>query len=52
MDMLEEPEFWVAVAFVIFVGMLIYVGAHKMLIEALDAPQRRASRPSSTRRAA
>jgi F-type H+-transporting ATPase subunit b len=34
--MLKEPEFWVAVAFVIFVGVLIYVGAHKKIIEALD----------------
>jgi F-type H+-transporting ATPase subunit b len=34
--MLLEAEFWVAVGFVIFVGILIYVGAHKMLIGALD----------------
>lgn len=34
--MLNEPEFWVAVAFVIFVGVLIYVGAHRKIIEALD----------------
>src|SRR5438552_1090876 len=31
-----EPEFWVAVAFVIFVGVLAYVGAHKMVLDALD----------------
>src|SRR3954469_24900739 len=36
MEMIKEPEFWVAVAFVLFVGVLIYVGAHKKLIEALD----------------
>lgn len=30
------PEFWVAVSFVIFVGILIYVGAHKMILGALD----------------
>ena len=36
MDMITEPEFWVAVAFVLFVGVLIYVGVHKKLIEALD----------------
>jgi F-type H+-transporting ATPase subunit b len=36
MDMIKEPEFWVAVAFVLFVGVLIYVGVHKKLIEALD----------------
>ena len=31
-----EAEFWVAVAFVIFVGILIYVGVPKMLTAALD----------------
>ena len=31
-----EAEFWVAVAFVIFVGILIYVGVPKMLTNALD----------------
>lgn len=34
--MVFEAEFWVAVAFVIFVGILIYVGVPKMLIGALD----------------
>jgi F-type H+-transporting ATPase subunit b len=33
---MAEPEFWVAVAFVIFVGVLAYVGAHKMVFDALD----------------
>src|SRR5471030_662791 len=36
MDMIKEPEFWVAVAFVLFLGVLIYVGVHKKVIEALD----------------
>jgi F-type H+-transporting ATPase subunit b len=36
MDMMKEPEFWVAVAFVLFIGVLIYVGVHKRVIEALD----------------
>ena len=36
MDMIKEPEFWVAVAFVLFVGVLLYVGVHKKLTEALD----------------
>ena len=36
MDMIKEPEFWVAVAFVLFIGVLIYVGAHKKITEALD----------------
>jgi F-type H+-transporting ATPase subunit b len=31
-----EAEFWVAVAFVIFVGILIYVGVPKLLLSALD----------------
>jgi F-type H+-transporting ATPase subunit b len=31
-----EPEFWVAVAFVIFLGVLGYVGVHRKLIDALD----------------
>jgi len=31
-----EAEFWVAVAFVIFLGVLAYVGVHRKLIEALD----------------
>jgi len=33
---LSEPETWVAVAFVIFVGILVYVGVPKMLTKALD----------------
>ena len=36
MEMIKEPEFWVAVAFVLFIGVLIYVGAHKKITEALD----------------
>ena len=36
MEFLKEPETWVAVAFVIFLGVIIYVGAHKKMIEALD----------------
>ena len=34
--MLDKPEFWVAVAFVIFVGVLVYVGVHKNVTDALD----------------
>ena len=34
--MLLEPETWVAVAFVIFLGVLCYFGVHRTLIEALD----------------
>jgi F-type H+-transporting ATPase subunit b len=39
--MFYEPEFWVAVAFVIFIGVLAYVGVHRTVAEALD---RRAAR--------
>jgi F-type H+-transporting ATPase subunit b len=35
-EFLKEPESWVAVAFVIFLGVLIYVGAHKKVLESLD----------------
>ena len=34
--MIQEPEFWVAVAFVLFLGVLIYAGVHKTIIDALD----------------
>ncbi|AMN44773.1 F0F1 ATP synthase subunit B family protein [Rhodoplanes sp. Z2-YC6860] len=36
MEFFHEPENWVAIAFVIFIGVLLYVGAHKKVIEALD----------------
>ena len=36
MHLLQEPETWVAVAFVIFIGVILYVGAHKKMIDALD----------------
>ena len=32
----QTPEFWVAVSFVIFCGILIYVGAHRKIFDALD----------------
>jgi F-type H+-transporting ATPase subunit b len=34
--MLEDPEFWVALAFVIFIGILIKFGVPKMLFASLD----------------
>jgi F-type H+-transporting ATPase subunit b len=34
--MLNEPEFWVAIAFVMFVGVMVYVGAHRKMAETLD----------------
>jgi F-type H+-transporting ATPase subunit b len=35
--MLYEPEFWVAVAFVIFLGIVVWAGGFKTLIQGLDA---------------
>jgi F-type H+-transporting ATPase subunit b len=34
--MLAEPEFWVAVAFVILMGLLAYYGIHRTVLTALD----------------
>jgi F-type H+-transporting ATPase subunit b len=34
--MFAEPEFWVAVAFVILMGVFAYVGVHKTVLTALD----------------
>src|SRR5262249_9005455 len=36
-----EAEFWVAVAFVIFVGVLAYYGAHRRLVAGIDERRRR-----------
>jgi F-type H+-transporting ATPase subunit b len=36
MHLLQQPETWVAVAFVMFIGVLLYVGAHKKVTDALD----------------
>src|SRR6266852_668555 len=36
MPMFAEPEFWVAVAFVILMGVFAYVGVHKTVLKALD----------------
>jgi F-type H+-transporting ATPase subunit b len=37
MEFITEPEFWVAVSFFIFVGVVIYFGVHKKIASALDA---------------
>jgi F-type H+-transporting ATPase subunit b len=37
MEFIFEPEFWVAISFFIFVGVLLYLGVHKKLAAALDA---------------
>src|SRR3954470_16650938 len=34
--MFSEPEFWVAVGFVILMGVFAYVGVHRTVITALD----------------
>src|ERR1700682_1305066 len=34
--MFSEPEFWVAVAFVILMGVFAYVGVHRTLLKTLD----------------
>jgi F-type H+-transporting ATPase subunit b len=36
LHLMQEPETWVAVAFVIFLGVLLYVGVHNKVIAALD----------------
>jgi F-type H+-transporting ATPase subunit b len=36
MHMLMEAETWVAVAFVIFLGILAYVGVHRTILDTLD----------------
>jgi F-type H+-transporting ATPase subunit b len=36
MAALLEAEFWVAVAFLIFLGVLGYVGVHRKILDALD----------------
>jgi len=39
--MLEDAETWVAIGFVIFVGILIYVGVPKLIASSLDARAKR-----------
>ena len=34
--MFAEPEFWVAVAFVILMGVFIWLGVHRTVLKALD----------------
>jgi len=35
-ELLKDPEIWVTVAFVIFVGGLGYIGVHRMMAKSLD----------------
>ena len=37
MQFISEPEFWVAVSFFIFIGVLVYFGVHMKVVSALDA---------------
>jgi len=37
MDILATPEFWVAVSFFLFLGLVFYFGVHKKIGTALDA---------------
>ena len=39
--MLYEAEFWVLVAFLIFAGILVYVGVPQKILSALDSHSRR-----------
>ncbi|MEA2884010.1 MAG: F-type H+-transporting ATPase subunit b, partial [Bradyrhizobium sp.] len=34
--MFAEPEFWVAVAFVILMGVFVWAGVHRTVLKALD----------------
>ena len=36
MHMLQEAEFWVAVGFVVLMGVFGYIGVHKTVLTALD----------------
>jgi F-type H+-transporting ATPase subunit b len=36
MPMFAEPEFWVAVAFVILIGVFAYFGIHRTVLKTLD----------------
>ena len=44
MQFIYEPEFWVAVSFFIFIGVLVYLGVHKKVASELDARALRISK--------
>ena len=44
MEFIYESEFWVAVSFFIFIGVLVYLGIHKKVVSALDARALRISK--------
>ena len=37
MGFIHEPEFWVAVSFFLFIGLVLYLGVHRKIATALDA---------------
>ena len=39
--MFLEPEFWVAIAFVILMGVFAYVGVHRTVLTSLDHRDRK-----------
>ena len=44
MEFIYESEFWVAVSFFIFIGVLVYLGVHKKVVNELDARALRISK--------
>jgi F-type H+-transporting ATPase subunit b len=38
---MHETENWVAIAFLFFIGLLVYLGVHRKLLDALDERQTR-----------
>ena len=44
MEFIYEAEFWVAVSFFMFIGVLVYLGIHKKVVSALDARALRISK--------
>ncbi|MDU6727547.1 MAG: ATP F0F1 synthase subunit B, partial [Bradyrhizobium sp.] len=36
MHLLADPETWVAIAFVILMGLFAYLGVHRTVLKALD----------------
>jgi F-type H+-transporting ATPase subunit b len=40
-EALQETEIWVALAFLLFIGLLIYLGVHRKVFAALDQRQAR-----------
>ena len=51
LEALQETENWVALAFLLFLGLLAYLGVHRKLIGLARCSAKPASRASSTRRA-